>query len=119
MDSKLDIGSVKWVEGKVKGFHGKPLIDLNNGTVKLVRVDPGADYPQHRHPDRTEYAYVVEGCLEFTIGDDVYTGNVGDFYIFPSNTLHAIRNKTNNEGLMLIGAIKETTNELRSTISRT
>lgn len=107
MDTKLDIDSIKWVDGKVKGFHGKSFIDLDNGTVKLVRVDPGADYPHHRHPDKTEYAYVIEGTLEFTIGDASYSSKAGDFYIFPRNTPHAIHNKAGNEGLLLIGAVKE------------
>ncbi|HEX5169609.1 MAG TPA: hypothetical protein VFW11_10570 [Cyclobacteriaceae bacterium] len=61
---------------------------------------------------------VVQACLEFTIGDQVYTGKVGDFYIFPFHTLHALRNKRDKEGMMLIGAIKETTNKLHRTISQ-
>lgn len=107
MKTKIGINTLDWTGGKVKGFYGKQFIDLDNGTVKLVRVDPKADYPLHRHPDKTEYAYVVDGSIEFTIDDKTYCGASGDFFIFKKMTMHAIHNKTDKTGTLLIGAIKE------------
>ena len=107
MNSKISEETLTWTEGNVKGFQSKSLIDLNNGTVKLVRVDPQSSYPLHRHPDKTEYAYVISGNLQFTIGDGTYDGVPGDFFIFKIRTTHAISNLTDKSGIILIGAIKE------------
>lgn len=106
MENKVDHKSQKWISGKVKGFSGKELLDLENGTVKLVRVDAQSSYPLHRHPDKTEYGYVVEGNFEFIIGDQTYNGEVGDFFVFPVMSMHAIHNRTSEQGTILIGAIK-------------
>lgn len=105
MEPKVDYKALDWKTGNVKGFSGKQLIDQDNGTVKLVRVDPQSNYPLHRHPDKTEYAYVVEGNFEFIVGDKTYDGVPGDFLVFPLMTMHAIHNKTDKAGTLLIGAI--------------
>lgn len=54
--TKVESNTLDWTAGKVKGFYAKQFIDLDNGTVKLIRVDAKAVYPLHRHPDKTEYA---------------------------------------------------------------
>lgn len=107
MKAKIESDTLKWASGNVKGFFAKQFIDLDNGTVKLVRVDAKADYPLHRHPDKTEYAFVVDGNLDFTIGNETYSGVSGDFFIFEKMTMHAIHNRTDKVGTLLIGAIKE------------
>lgn len=106
MKAKTGRGAIDWTVGNVKGFSSKQLINLDNGTVKMVQVHSHAEYPLHRHPDKTEYAYVIDGNLEFTIGDEMYSGEPGDFFIFGTLTMHAIHNKTSKEGILLIGAIK-------------
>ncbi|MEZ4945037.1 MAG: cupin domain-containing protein [Cyclobacteriaceae bacterium] len=106
MKTKVDHKSQKWISGKVKGFSGKELLDLENGAVKLVGVDAQSSYPMHRHSDKTEFAYVVDGNFEFVIGDQTYNGEVGDFFIFPVMIMHAIHNRTSEGGTLLIGAIK-------------
>ncbi|GAB1446111.1 hypothetical protein MASR2M41_18620 [Flammeovirgaceae bacterium] len=107
MKAKIKPESMEWAAGNVKGFYGKQLLAMDNGSVKLVRVDSQSNYPLHRHPDKAEYAYVVEGNLEFTIGDEIYDGGPGDFFIFQSMTVHAIHNRTNESGTLLVGAIAE------------
>lgn len=96
-----------WSAGKVKGFYGKELIHRKNGEVKLVKVDPLATYPEHKHPHKTEYAHVIQGNPVFVIDDQRYTSEPGDFFIFPVNTKHAIINDTTVEGLLLVGLIDE------------
>lgn len=98
--------SLEWETGKVKGFKGKELIDLNNGGLKMVKVDPFATYPSHIHPDKTEYAYVLEGNPKITIGEVVYHGAKGDFFVFPKSITHSIDNPLDKECLLLVGAIK-------------
>ncbi|HMT96765.1 MAG TPA: cupin domain-containing protein [Ferruginibacter sp.] len=104
--NKIKPGSLDWVSGKVAGFYGKDFINLNNGSVKLVKISPHHKYPIHHHPEKTEYAYVLNGSPEFFIDQNHFNSEAGDFFIFPVNCSHAIENNTNQECQLLIGAIK-------------
>lgn len=106
MENKIKPDQLDWTSGKVKGFYGKEFINQEKGTVKLIKIDPLATYPEHIHPNKTEYAHVMEGNPEFVIGKRHYTSERGDFFIFPANTKHAIFNNANAECILLIGAIK-------------
>lgn len=106
MEHKIKSNFCGWTAGKVKGFYGKDYLSTGNGGVKLVKVASFSKYPAHKHPEKTEYAYVINGKPEFTVDDIRYTSEAGDFFIFPSNTNHAIENNTDEECLLLIGAIK-------------
>lgn len=106
MENKIKPHLLDWTIGKVKGFYGKDFINKDHGSVKLVKIDPFSIYPEHVHPDKTEYAYVIEGNPEFEIEDLQYSSEPGDFFIFPDFKRHAIRNNTSTECLLLIGAIK-------------
>lgn len=97
---------LNWHQGKVPGFSGKDLLDLPNGNFKLVKVEPHAKYPVHIHPDKTEFAFVIEGNPEFIIDQINYVGEIHDFYIFPKNTPHAILNPTDKQCLLLVGGVK-------------
>ncbi|MBS1650959.1 MAG: cupin domain-containing protein [Bacteroidetes bacterium] len=106
MENKIITNNLEWHEGKVKNFFGKELLNLNNGTVKLVKIASGAEYPMHIHPDKTEYIYVVKGEITCKIAEDTHIGGVGDFFIFPHNIFHALSNHTQNNCEVLVGAIK-------------
>lgn len=98
---------LNWKKGKIPGFSGKDLINIEQVTVKLVKVEPNAKYPIHIHPDKTEFAFVVEGKPEFIINQINYVSEVHDFFIFPQNLPHTIINNTNQPCLLLIGGIKQ------------
>ena len=106
MENKIKPDLLDWSVGKVKGFYGKDFITMDKGGVKLVKIDPLAEYPEHVHPDKTEYAYVIAGNPEMMIDNLQYTSEPGDFFIFPTAKRHAIKNKTEVECLLLISAIK-------------
>jgi quercetin dioxygenase-like cupin family protein len=106
MKNKIGPDKLSWTEGKVKGFVGKELLNMDHGGVKLVKVTPSSTYPEHIHPDRTEYAYVIHGNPEFSIDNEQNTSLPGDFFIFPAGKKHAIINKSDSECLLLIGTIK-------------
>jgi quercetin dioxygenase-like cupin family protein len=106
MENKIKPNQLEWTASKVKGFYGKEFINLEKGSVKLIRIDPFSNYPEHLHPNKTEYAHVVEGNPLFVIENQHYTSERCDFFIFPVNTKHAILNHSDTECLLLIGAIK-------------
>jgi len=81
MEYKIDINSSEIRLSK--SFLGKEYLQLNNGSVKIVKVEPKAFYPIHVHPNKTEYAFVVIGNPEFLIGDKTYFSNAGVLFISP------------------------------------
>ncbi len=105
MENHIKTEQLKWESGKVKGFQGKNLIDLENGGLKMVKVDAFANYPTHLHPNKTEFVYVLEGSPKITIGENGYTGENGDFFILPISVKHSIENPSEKKCLLLVGAI--------------
>ena len=106
MKNHIKTESLVWETGKVKGFSGKNLINLENGGLKMVRVKAQSNYPTHLHPEKTEYIYVIEGSPKITIGEVNYNGVKGDFFILPNAIKHSIENNTDEECQLLVGAIK-------------
>lgn len=106
MGNKVIPTELDWTEGKVKNFFGKDLLKQENGTVKLVKVAPNSKYPEHLHPDKTEYVYVLKGNPQFHIGTEEFNAAPDEFYIFPANIKHAILNNSDKECLLIVGAIK-------------
>ena len=106
MENITNPNLLKWECTKIKGFLSKELIELQNGGLKLVKVEPGSAYPFHNHPDKTEFIYVLDGIPEIIIDDNHYIGKNGDFFILPKSIKHSINNSSNNDCILLIGAIK-------------
>lgn len=107
MENYKKTNSLEWKSGKVKGFSGRSLIDLENGSFKMVKVEPFATYPIHLHPNKTEFIYVLEGNPTIAIGEDNFKGEKGDFFTLPHSIKHSIDNPTNEECLLLVGAIEK------------
>ena len=55
-------------------------------------VPPGGGPPPHFHRNEDETFYVLEGLIEFLLGDETITGAAGDFVNVPKGTLHCFRN---------------------------
>lgn len=107
MKNKIAQDELDWKEGKVKGFFGKELFSEGNGALKVIKIAPRANYPEHIHPDKMEYVYVLEGRPSFLIGSEKYSSEKGLFFTFPVNTKHAIMNETDEECQLLVGAVKQ------------
>ncbi len=59
-------------------------------TTLSVEFAPGESHPPHRHPGPV-YGYVIEGTLEFAIGDEpVRTLKAGDAFHEPKMILHRV-----------------------------
>lgn len=96
---------MQWAPSNVSGVAGKDLIQFAEGTAKLIRLEPGAAYPQHQHPNRTEYAYVLSGTAVLSVADEDFEAHQGDFLAFPTDTPHALANRSDDEVLLFVGAI--------------
>ncbi len=86
-----------WTAGPVPGMSTKTLfLDLERHyTTQLVRLLPGAQVPQHWHPDAEE-CYLVEGSFQV----DTQTFHAGDYIRMPAGSAHNII--TSGTGCLLL-----------------
>lgn len=54
-----------------------------------VQLDPGSVVPVHQHPHE-QFGFVMEGEVDFNIGDEHRHLRVGDYYAIPGNVPHKV-----------------------------
>ena len=76
-----------------------------NGEYSLMHwiVASDAFAPAHIHDEYEETFYVLEGKLQFTVGDDVVDVEAGDFIRCPAGTRHGYENLSGREAVLLVG----------------
>ena len=57
-----------------------------------VTFDPGSGVHPHFHKGHSDSFYVLEGELEFHVGDDVFRATPGSYVLAPPNVVHWFRN---------------------------
>src|SRR5574337_921608 len=76
---------------------------LGNGVVKAARPElsllefvlaPGGGVNPHFHKGHSDSFYVLEGEVEFHVGDEVVSGVPGTYVLAPANAVHFFRNVT-------------------------
>ena len=58
--------------------------------LSRVMLEPNSVVPMHSHPHE-QAGIIVEGALEFTIGEETRIYTVGEMYIIPGNVAHSVR----------------------------
>ena len=58
--------------------------------MALVEIAPDAVLPRHSHPHE-QAGIVLDGELEFTIGDETKVLRAGDVYLIPGNVEHSAK----------------------------
>lgn len=61
-------------------------------------VPPGGGPPPHVHRQEDETFYVLDGELEFLLGEELVTGRTGDVVFVPRGTVHRFRNADTGNG---------------------
>jgi quercetin dioxygenase-like cupin family protein len=65
-------------------------------------VPPGGGPPPHIHRNEDETFYIVEGEIEFLLGDEIVTGGVGDFVNMPRGVVHRFHNAGTTPARMIL-----------------
>ena len=65
-------------------------------------VPPGGGPPPHVHRREDETFYLLEGEIEFRLGDDTLTAGPGDFVNVPRGTVHCFRNAGDRTARMVL-----------------
>jgi quercetin dioxygenase-like cupin family protein len=66
-----------------------------------VAFEPGADVQPHFHKKHSDSFYVLEGELEFHVGDEEFTAIPGSYVLAPPNVVHWFRNVSDKPVRML------------------
>jgi quercetin dioxygenase-like cupin family protein len=61
---------------------------LDNAMMTFFHFDPGAEIPEHSHPHE-QITFVVQGTLEFTLGDETRTLSAGEGATTPPHVPHS------------------------------
>lgn len=105
MENIFKHSSAQFETTKVKGFLSSSILNMNNGTLKFIKVEPNSHYPLHLHVEKIEYAVIIEGNPDITIDDITHHTQIGDVIVFPSRVKHAISNNTSKNCILLIASI--------------
>jgi (S)-ureidoglycine aminohydrolase len=79
-------------KGGGRVYFNRPTALCENFEMHVTRLDKkGPSHAPHAHLDN-EIILTIEGNNEININDKAYTGNTGDLYFIPSESLHSAGN---------------------------
>lgn len=80
-DIHEDWGQLTWLAGKQYG-------NADGLVLGRVTLKAGMSNPRHRHPGCEEVLYMLQGKIEHSLGDDIYTLSAGDTITIPAGVFH-------------------------------
>lgn len=95
-DRRDDVFTVERPWGRFQQF------TLNEATtVKTITVEPGQRLSLQRHRHRSELWQILDGALEITRDDEVFTAVAGEMVWVPVGTVHRMANRTQEAARLL------------------
>lgn len=97
-------GSEAGVLAPGEGEHvGDSIVKAARPELSLLEgvVDPGEEVRPHLHRAQSDAFYVLEGELEFLVGDRVVTATAGSFVLSPPGVVHGFRNASGRPARIL------------------
>lgn len=67
-----------------------------------VQVRAGAEPPPHVHANEEESFYVLEGDVEFTVGEETHRVRSGGFLVLPRGQAHGFRVRSSSARMLLM-----------------
>lgn len=58
--------------------------------LSLLELAPGCEVPRHSHPHE-QVGIMLEGEMEFTIGDETRIVRAGDVFVIPGGVEHSVK----------------------------
>ncbi len=88
--------------GQLIWYANRRLGNSQDMTLGQCVIKPGRENPRHHHPNCEEALQVVEGEIEHSLGDELFTMGPGDTIVIPANIVHNARNIGAGEAVMTI-----------------
>jgi len=70
-------------------------------TVKILTVEPGQRLSLQRHARRSEFWVVVDGPVDVTVGEDMWSAVEGDHIWVPAGAVHRLGNSGSGRARIL------------------
>jgi len=67
-----------------------------------IQIRKGFEPPPHTHTRESESFYILEGCIRFSTGEEVFEANPGDFVYLPKNVQHRWESLTEISKVLVI-----------------
>ncbi len=87
-----DTGEAYWVMGTLFTYLITTAESGGSYFTLIVDVGPEVGPPPHVHHLEEEQFYVLEGQLNYSVGDQIFEVRTGDFIHIPRGTVHAFKN---------------------------
>ena len=87
-----DTGEAYWIMGGLFTYLVTGAESAGSYFTLIVDVGPEAGPPPHIHHLEEEQFYVLEGKLTYSVGDQTFEVNTGDFIHIPRGTVHSFKN---------------------------
>jgi quercetin dioxygenase-like cupin family protein len=73
---------------------GTSVVKADRPELSLIEIEvkPGGDVQPHFHRGHSDSFYVLEGELEFNVGDEMIRGSTGMYVLAPPGVVHFFRN---------------------------
>ena len=85
--------AVVWMPGEGEAV-GTSLVKADRAELSLLEfeISPGGGVGPHFHKGQSDSFYVLEGEVDFHVGDEVVHGSVGTYVLAPPGVVHFFRN---------------------------
>ncbi|MBA3433638.1 MAG: cupin domain-containing protein [Actinobacteria bacterium] len=82
---------------------GESVVKADRPELSLIdfAIRPGGGVQPHFHKGHSDSFYVLEGEVEFHVGDDVVHGSAGTYVLAPPRAVHFFRNVSNERAKVL------------------
>jgi quercetin dioxygenase-like cupin family protein len=82
---------------------GGSVVKAAGSELSLLEFElgPGGEIAPHRHLGQSDSFYVLEGEVEFRVGDQTVTAAPGTFVLAPPGVVHSLRNASEQPARLL------------------
>jgi unsaturated pyranuronate lyase len=87
------------------GLHAR-VVHTERTSQSWVDIDPGASFPEHRHPHE-QVVNVLEGTLDLVVDGQTHRLTPGQVFVIPSNVPHSGRALTACRVLDVFAPVRE------------
>lgn len=98
--SQAPIESFDW--GRLQWLAGEKIVPGCRQTFGVSTIAVDSRNPLHYHPNCEEVLYVVSGCCEHRLDDEIVSLGPGDVVVIPPGVRHNLVNTGNEEIVCII-----------------
>lgn len=109
----VDLNALKEFSGDKRTR--KPILKTDQLTSEMVCYEPGQSSVRHQHPRQDELFFIIQGCVNMTIGDVEHVLPAGSALSIQSGIFHDVRNVCHERSVILF--VKVDTAALTTSLS--